>query len=83
MSGSLPVDIYLEEFVQGDALTADKYMYNNIGNVLLEKGLALPKLRYENRISSNKNFAEIANCLLDFRNQGHKKIRAKQDEISK
>jgi len=40
-SSSLPVDLLLEVFVKGGAVTPDKTLYNSIAESLRDKGLAL------------------------------------------
>jgi len=43
VSGSLPVDLLMEEVVAGGALLPDTVKYVSVTNVLREKGLALPR----------------------------------------
>ena len=40
---SLPVDLILEQFVKGDALTGDTVEYKSVAKLIVNKGLALPK----------------------------------------
>ena len=39
----MPVDLILEQFVKGDALTGDTVEYKSVAKFIVNKGLALPK----------------------------------------